>query len=137
MSEQALWRRMRRELRGRGHWVRVENGAETGTPDVNYCVDGAEGWIELKHLYGWPTRSATVVQSKLEHDQAIWLTERRAHGGRAWVLCAVERELLLFDGVHALALEEGRDRLWWIERAAGAWDGPVDWESFLTLLMER
>ena len=54
MSEAALWRRVRKGLPG--HLVRVENAVEAGTPDVNYCIDGAEGWIELKQLDRWPAR---------------------------------------------------------------------------------
>lgn len=34
------------------HWVRIENNAASGTPDVNVNIDGRDVWIETKMLHG-------------------------------------------------------------------------------------
>ncbi len=42
-----VWRIFREYLGPFGHLVRIENSVEKGTPDVNYCLRGGEGWVEL------------------------------------------------------------------------------------------
>jgi hypothetical protein len=54
-----------------------------GVPDWNYCVDGREGWVEMKKTDGW----AVEVRA----DQVGWIERRVRHGGR--VLVAVRRKL--------------------------------------------
>jgi hypothetical protein len=33
---------------GMDRWDRIENGVGVGMPDINYCLSGIEGWIEMK-----------------------------------------------------------------------------------------
>lgn len=88
------------------HWQRVESGTSRGIPDMNYCVDGAEGWIELKWTLGW-----TV---DLRPEQVAWLMRRSRSGGRVHILvrqrCRKMRRdsMWLLDGGHAdMAQEQG------------------------------
>lgn len=83
----------------RVHWQRVENSVGNGVPDVNYCVDGKEGWIEYKVSRGWRIR--------LRPGQVGWLEQRTRYGGR--VCLAVRRKA-----------KGGVDQLWLLSPLAGA-----------------
>lgn len=101
MSESNLWQRVQKGLGSMGHLQRIESGLTAGgIPDVNYCLLGCEGWIELKH--GEPVaRAATVVfrsQRGLDSDQIQWLRWRRQCGGRAFILTQVGKWVFLIDG---------------------------------------
>jgi hypothetical protein len=75
-------RQLLRQNIPRAHWVPIETGGTgRGIPDMNYCLDGAEGWIEGKQTSGW-----TV---DLRPEQVAWLERRARAGGR--VLIAVRR----------------------------------------------
>jgi hypothetical protein len=97
--EAALWTRLRRtDLCVRGKWLRVENPACPGTPDVHYCVDGISGWLELKRLESWPVRAGTPV--RIEHytkEQRLWIMDYALNGGRVHLLLQVASDFLLFD----------------------------------------
>lgn len=71
---------------------------ELGMPDVNYCIDGEEGWIELKSVDNWPKRPDTPI--RLPHytvEQRAWQRQRGEAGGKVFILLRVEREYMLFD----------------------------------------
>lgn len=76
---------------------------DAGVPDVNYCFDGVEGWVELKHAKA-PARAATVVfksQRGLDPAQIEWQMYRRKCGGIVWNLIQVGKWLLLVNGEFA------------------------------------
>jgi hypothetical protein len=78
--------------------ISVENLVYPGTPDVNYIG----GWIELKVLDKWPTRTSTPVRiSHFSPEQRVWLRRRWQRGGCAHLLLVVKNEWLLFDGAVA------------------------------------
>lgn len=77
MTEELLWKRIRK--RWRGHAVRVEaslGGVDPGTPDSNLSVDGKGGWVELKV---WPT--------PLNEVQKAWHLDAEDRGAYCVVLC--------------------------------------------------
>jgi hypothetical protein len=97
MSEAALWATMRGHVRTFGHFERIENMVGVGRPDVNYCVRGVEGNIELKHAMNWPRRPETPLP--LPHytpQQRNWQRDRERAGGRVYVLLEVERPKKLY-----------------------------------------
>lgn len=53
-----------------------------GVPDLNYCLAGCEGWIELKQTAAWAV--------KVQPGQVGWIERRLRAGGR--VLIAVRRQ---------------------------------------------
>ena len=134
MSERALWRRVREGLKRRGHLVRVENAVEDGTPDVNYCIDGVEGWIELKHARVPARVSTNVRYQRYTREQADWGVTRRAVGGLAFVLVQVGREVFLFDARLGPALREGRVLGWYGGAALAWWRGSIDFRELERLL---
>lgn len=138
--ERNFFEQLKRNLPRVGQRVdlqRVENTAGTGTPDLNYCVGGVEGWTELK---AWERvrLSGRFTVPKLREDQAAWLSRRARAGGRAYLLCRVNRDVALFDGRLAPALFDKGLQLDWerAREAASAWlDHPVDWSRLADALM--
>lgn len=128
-SEAALWRFLGDILRPLGHVIRVENVVGSGTPDVNYCINGAEGWIELKHLPSWPKNKASVVRiphKRLFKVQCAWLHARSVIGGRSWLFVQVGTDYILFNGTCALLIERGLTRAGWEAIATARWERSVD-----------
>jgi hypothetical protein len=77
------------------HAVAIESPIEPGTPDVNCTA----GWIELKHLNVWPVNNSTVVVPRhFKPEQRMWLRNRCAKGGSAWLLLRVGRSWCLVWG---------------------------------------
>ena len=121
MSEKSLWTTTRTGIKGlmpSGDCVleRIENDVGRGTPDVNYCIAGKAGWIELKFLPKWPKRAATLV--RVDHftkEQKIFLHNYSMAGGRCFVWIQVDNEYFLFDGLKAamhLGYESASDNGW-------------------------
>jgi hypothetical protein len=115
-SEHALWVTLRTKLKGRyptAHVKRIENAVEKGTPDVNYCIRGAEGWLELKEADLWPVKGGVLRLDHYTNEQRIWHKLRNRAGGRVFVLLQVsapEVEWLLFGAQYAA------DRLGYADR---------------------
>lgn len=66
----------------------VENTARPGTPDINYCLKGVEGWIELKDEWSKTLRKA----------QVIWIRNRLKAGGNVIIVYRLEHySLAVFD----------------------------------------
>jgi len=132
VSERDLNNKLREALRGHGHFVRVENAVESGTPDINFCNNyGVDHWIECKHVAKWPTRNATAL--RVHHftaEQRLWLAQRIKAGGNAWVLLQVGKDYLLFDGGWAAAYLGHESR-------AGVEAGAVslDWAEIVGILV--
>lgn len=110
-------------------WTIVETGGTTpGVSDHNYCIDGVEGWVEMKQ-----TRTYRV---NFEQFQPQWIHRRVRHGGNVWI--AVRRwhdggprrgdpvdQLWMFAGRDVLELADNGMSL---DIAAGMWGGgPHAW----------
>jgi len=67
-----------------GHVSNIESHlTSAGIPDMNVWIDGVELWLELK-MYG--------PKCHLRPTQRKWHKERKAAGGRSWVLVYVPGE---------------------------------------------
>ena len=84
------------------HWTSVETPmTESGVPDLNFCAEGIDGWIECKRARHW--------EVSLRPAQIGWLMRRARAGGCAFV--AVRRalpsdELWLLRGAFAADLKK-------------------------------
>jgi hypothetical protein len=102
MSESNMWRFLAQKFKryGHGDWQRIEDSISMGIPDVNFCIDGVEGWIELKEIPAWPKRKDTIVtfRSPWTKEQRFWARKRGQHNGNIWLLVRVfdTKEYLLF-----------------------------------------
>lgn len=92
MAEKDLWSILHARMKLHGHFERIENMVGVGRPDVNYCVRGVEGNIELKQIQTWPVRAETPVAIKhYSPQQRIWARQRVLAGGRVYTLLEVVR----------------------------------------------
>lgn len=113
--------------------ISVENSAYPGTPDVNY----ADGWIELKALDRWPKRANTIVRPRhFTQQQKVWLRRRWRVSQNAWLLLAVGREWLLFDGQTAFEKVGRSSRLELMGVAFYTWIGQPSAQVFVDALDE-
>jgi len=101
----------------------------SGAPDMNYCCDGIEGWIEAKACDHW--------KIKVRAEQVGWVERRLAHGGRVHV--AVRRyvdELWMFHGSELRTLKHQRLD---VAPRLGRWfGGPSswNWEEVASILIK-
>ncbi len=97
-NEAQFWRTVRRNLPPGAHFERMENLVAIGTPDVNFCWDGVNGWIELKYVSRWPKQDFNIITERLwKMEQRLWALRRIRAGGKCFLFVQVEREYLLFD----------------------------------------
>lgn len=128
IDESSTFRGLKARIcRPEDRFERVENGMIDGMPDVNYCLAGAEGWLEIK-APKVPKLGATRLLGGSEPfkvDQANWFLRQRRARGRCALFVATEALLLLIPGDDAARLgiklnEFSLDELrmhacWWSE----------------------
>lgn len=79
---------------------RVENLTMAGMPDVSYCINGQDGWIEFKSPTE-PKKASTPLfgsNHRLSQAQMNWFLRQRNAGGHGWILVCTERRWMLIDG---------------------------------------
>lgn len=107
MAEANVSKALMTRLKKVGHATRIENLVGVGMPDVSYCVDGAEGFIENKWRSSWPKDPEGIVTLKhFTAQQRIWIADRARAGGSVFVLLGVGipvTDWLLLDGAFASA----------------------------------
>lgn len=60
------------------HFQRIETDINPGVHDVNYCIDGIEGWMELKIARpNWTGRLSPIIRP----SQISWGYKRQRSGG--------------------------------------------------------
>lgn len=82
------------------HFERVENAVASGTPDVDYCIDGRAGKLELKYTPRHPARASTPVLGRgngLRRTQIVWIWRRLRAGGRVLVVIGTPRTTWAID----------------------------------------
>jgi hypothetical protein len=103
--EQRLYDTMKANCAHGVRLERVENGVNTGTPDVHATRRGVTRWIELK-VVERPVRITTplIKRDTMRRDQIAWHLSYNSAGGRSFILARDDHRMLyLFPG--ALALE--------------------------------
>ena len=141
-AEAALWRYLQPMLAAHGHFVRVENPIDPGTPDVNFCVNGQEGWLELKALAAWPRRSTSPVGPRLVRPaQRVWWAKRVHQGGRVFVLLRVglgaSATSLFFPAFLAWTNLGTVNQAELLDLAQAVWTGPIDAERLARRLGDQ
>lgn len=88
------------ELSLRHHFERVENGVADGTPDVDYCIKGKAGKIELKYTDSHPVRTTSQVLQKgkgLRRSQIIFASKRVWAGGSMFCIIGTPQQIWCVD----------------------------------------
>ena len=87
---------------------RIENVVLAGMPDVNYCFEGVEGWIEMKAPTE-PKRASTPLfgsNHKLSQEQKNWFKRQDNAQGRGYILIATDKRWILMMGSKADYINE-------------------------------
>lgn len=139
-SERALWQRLRQGVARFGDFQRIENAIGAGWPDVNFCVNGVEGHIELKHCPVVPPRSAPFTRYRgLEEEQVDWIERRVRNGGRVFIMAQIADALYLIRGNCASSFNQLRlDEIeacacWQAVRTVSA----EQWAQFIVVLTNK
>lgn len=72
------------------HCQRIEDSCSVGIPDLNFCFQCVEVWVEFKYVDRLPKRDTTPIRIGLKPEQALWLNQRAAVGGRVAVLTRMD-----------------------------------------------
>lgn len=92
-----------------GHAVNMEpSKTNPGIPDINWCIQGIEGNVELK--YGFDGGAAPLIRP----PQVVWFRERVRAGGLPMFAYYIEcdkftDEVYIFQGRHYKALAEAKE----------------------------
>lgn len=144
MSEKTDYQIMRKRLiQGHDRIERIENIVGIGTPDVNYCIDGVEGWIEMKSPKEPKREKSKLFKFKNNHEftqgQKNWFLKQRNAGGRAFVLICTDKRWMLMDIWQADFINEMTvDQLW--HKAVWACSKPVircQWNKLREVLCDK
>jgi hypothetical protein len=108
MSEKNAYDSLKKVVSPLDRIDRVENVLVDGMPDVNYCTEGVECWIEIKNPKE-PKRDTTPLfgsNHKLSAEQKNWMLRQMNAGGKAFILISTNKRWMLIDGKHADRVNE-------------------------------
>jgi hypothetical protein len=105
MAEKQLWNRLRGGILPRGHYSRIESEPAPGFPDVNYCIEGVEGNIELKDSRK-PKAHLPFKIRGIRLSQELWIRDRVAESGNVWLIVRIGSEIHLLRGYYAKYLND-------------------------------
>ncbi len=126
------------------HWQAIETGGVgTGIPDMNYCIQGCDGWIEAKRTTAW------ALAHPIQPEQVSWperrvrcggrylLAVRKQHAGGSRLGVAID-ELYIF-GPEALRLIAPVNSIRGVTPRLHCTGGPArwDWDALRALMKER
>lgn len=137
-SEKGVWTYLASRIKKYGHFTRIESGSTVlGQPDVNYCILGMEGNLELKYVGA----SGNNQRLTLRPSQYQWMNQR-IHIGKArhvWALAYVEShdKWILVHGSKARDLIEQPSVKGWLKVAHATWDGRINIEELVSCLSSR
>lgn len=113
MNESYVRRRLIKALNDRGaHAIPVENIVASGMPDVNFCYQGQETWVEIKVIQR-PARETSLL--RIDHFTDIqrqFIARRVSAGGRVCLLLVIDGQFVLFGGSRCLLL--GKKSYQWV-----------------------
>lgn len=123
MNQGECWKNLKSSFLAqfpKGHIERVESLLGRGIPDVTWCADGREGWVEIKTGYQTPSDL-----------QRAWIDKRRAAGGRVAVLTVRPTKAMgtIFPSGHKAFIELNIGE----EVISHA---PLDWAKVISVLIE-
>lgn len=131
----AVRRLVVKALRDYGHAEAIENSAGVGNPDINYCIEGVDGWIECKYRREFPARDSTPALGKcFKPSQPIWFKKRLDAGAKhLFILPRIEDEFFLIPGEYYSTVEAmNRSEL----NQTAVWRGESGYLSWKSLVHE-
>lgn len=116
---------------GRVHWQRIENSVGEGVPDINFCLDSLEHWVESKWT---PSVNGARFSHPLNRAQCAWLLARVHAQGSAWVLARRVDTFKLWHG--SWAKEILRDG-WNAYTPSLTLEPPWYWEDIVEVMLSH
>lgn len=133
MSEKRLWDYIRANIGTKGHFDRIESGLTVqGRPDVNYCINGVAGDIELK-VYDKKKGGLCFRPA-----QITWMKKRMAAGGRVFAIGRFDKWFYVVSGGRVIShdLLHNKTPAHWAAAATRAWHGSIDFDELIKILTE-
>lgn len=137
LRESRLWDDLRDACKGTGiHFSRVESHATSpGIPDLNYCVNSVEGFMELK---SWDPKKGF----RLRQSQVAWTRARDRAGGRVFLLFDKQADLFNSRKFGLIRLTEAKCEFLvthpgadsWFGLAGAVWENEINVEQLLIIL---
>ncbi len=135
MREKRSYLLFRKHLKqGSDRIERIENSAGAGTPDVNFCIEGVNGWIELKAPIEPKRKTSRLFPNKVHQlslSQRNWFLQQKNAGGKAFIFVTTNHRAMLFDSrifdrINMMSVQELIDEsLWHCETPVGK----IEWSN--------
>lgn len=104
MSEKTDYQQLKKNVvKRKDRLDRIENHMIPGMPDINFCAEGVEVWIELKSPVE-PKKEETPLfgsNHKVSQDQKNWMLRQRLAGGMSFFLIGTDQRWILAGSSHA------------------------------------
>ncbi|KKN27337.1 hypothetical protein LCGC14_0865620 [marine sediment metagenome] len=133
-GESQMWDYLGPKLRKYGHFERIESHETAiGTPDVNYCINGYNNYIELKHT------KSEKKGFKLRPSQCGWFKKRVKAGGQPWLLAQSDipgksRGIVLIPGTDVPPLIHTTSIMDWLRAGVMVWKDKIDIDNLIQFL---
>lgn len=126
-DESALRKTVKKALAGTGHLSWVESHATSaGIPDLNYCIEGCEGWVELKS-----------GDFDVKATQVMWMEDRIVAGGHPIFLVEIDDAFFFVCGSQASELRKDNSVENVAKFAFFALFGGLNSDILISILKER
>lgn len=131
MSEANLWKEMKKNVGHMGHFSRIEShDTSSGFPDVNFCVLGVEGNIELKF------EDDEKKIPEIRPSQIRWMNKRDKAGGNIWFLVHWANRYMLIRGCYGKFIYNKNNLSLWINYSAKVWHVKrMNWNEMMDLIL--
>ncbi len=102
MSERTDYHLLRKKMLLPGDRIdRIENLISSGIPDINFCANGVESWIEQKTAKEPMRHDTTLLNYKISQNQKNWFIRQMRARGRAFFLITTDKRWVLISGSFA------------------------------------
>lgn len=111
-----------------------------GIPDVDFCINGIEGHIELKF-------SRRQDCPHIRPSQVKWFKARCKAGGNPWLFTKIDRQgcaplYLLHAGQVVYKIATSKDMTFWLEQSWAFWSldvagAEMRWAEFIQIITEE
>lgn len=134
MSENRLQKYILNNIDYTGHWCFVESKETSpGIPDLDFCIKGVEGKIEIK----WGTNKKTPT---LKPTQCAWFRRRVGAGGNCWLLLGWNNqgtdEFYLISGLNVPPLVHAKGYADWTKNYSARWSGNIEWSELINFICQ-
>lgn len=140
MSETKLQSILVGKINKKGHASNVESGlTSAGIPDIDYCICGTNGHVELKHYR--KTKPVHCNAPDIKPSQIKWMRNRIAAGEMPLLFSLLKTEegevYCLHLGCWLEDLSKCKSSKEWLQYPNTSWFGEMDWDLLIHLLIHK